>query len=74
MFTLVIITYKVLVGHVRLFVTPWTVAQQVPLSMEFFKTKNTGVGGHFLLQGIFSTQGSNLGLLYCRQILYHLSH
>ena len=24
--------------------------------------KNTGVGCHFLLQGIFSTQGSNLGL------------
>ena len=29
---------------------------------------------HSLLQGIFLTQGSNLGLLYCRQILYHLSH
>ena len=26
------------------------------------------------LQGIFSTQGSSLGLLHCRQILYHLSH
>ena len=25
--------------------------------------KNTGVGCHFLLQGIFLTQGSNLGLL-----------
>ena len=24
--------------------------------------------------GIFSTQGLNLGLLHCRQILYHLSH
>ena len=24
--------------------------------------------------GIFSTQGSNLGLLHCRWILYHLSH
>ena len=33
--------------------------------------KNTGVGGHFLLQVIFLTQGSNL---YCWQILYHLSH
>ena len=32
------------------------------------------MGGHFLLQGIFPTQGSNLGLLHCRQILYHLSH
>ena len=29
---------------------------------------------HSLLQGIFPTQGSNLGLLHCREILYHLSH
>ena len=36
--------------------------------------KNTGAGSHFLLQGIFPTQGSNLGLLHCRQILYRLSH
>ena len=36
--------------------------------------KNTGVGCHFLLQGIFLTQGLNLGLMHCRQILYHLSH
>ena len=36
--------------------------------------KNTGVACHFLLQGIFLTQGLNLGLLHCRQILYHLSH
>ena len=36
--------------------------------------KNTGVGSHFLLQGIFSTQGWNPGLLHCRQILYCLSH
>ena len=33
--------------------------------------KNTGVGCHFLLQGIFPTQGSNQGLLRCRRILYH---
>ena len=33
--------------------------------------KNTGVGCHFLLQGIFPTQGSNLRLLCGRQILYH---
>ena len=32
--------------------------------------KNTGVGGHSLLQGIFLTQDSNLGLPHCRQILY----
>ena len=27
-----------------------------------------------VLQGVFWTQGSNLGLLHCRQILYCLSH
>ena len=36
--------------------------------------KYTGMGSHSLLQGIFPTQGSNLDLLYHRQILYHLSH
>ena len=36
--------------------------------------KNTGVGSHSLLQGIFLTQGLNSGLTHCRQILYHLSH
>ena len=36
--------------------------------------KNTGVGSHSLLQGIFPNQGSNLSFLHCRQILYHLSH
>ena len=36
--------------------------------------KNTGVGCHFLLQGIFPAQTLNLGLLHCRQILYHLGH
>ena len=32
-------------------------------------SKNIGVGSHFLLLGIFPTQGPNLGLL-----LYHVSH
>ena len=36
-----------------------------------FPGKNTGVGCHFLLQGIFLTQGSNLHILLDRQILYH---
>ena len=36
--------------------------------------KNAGVGCHSLLQGIFPTQGPNLGLLHCKQILYHLNH
>ena len=32
------------------------------------------MGCHFLLQGIFPTQGLNSGLLHCRQMLYRLSH
>ena len=55
----------------RHFVTPWTVAHQAPLSTGF--SKDTAVGCHFLLQGIFLTQGSNLGLLHCRQMLHNPS-
>ena len=36
--------------------------------------QNTVVGSCSLLQGIFPTQGSNPGLLHCRQILYQLSY
>ena len=36
--------------------------------------QNSGVGCHSLLQGTFITQGSNPGLLHCRQTLYPLSH
>ena len=36
--------------------------------------KNTGLSFHSLLQEIFPTQGSNLGLLHCRQVLYQLSY
>ena len=43
--------------------TPWNAPGQ-----------NTRVGSLSLLQGIFPTQGSNPGLLYCRWILYQLSH
>ena len=46
--------------------TPWAVARQAPLSMDF-PGKNTRVGSHFLLQGIFLTQESNLGLLCFRR-------
>ena len=55
------------------FATPWTVARQAPLTMDF-PGKITGVGCHFLLQGIFPIQGLNSSLLYCRQILYQLSY
>ena len=36
--------------------------------------KNTRESCHFPLQGIFPTQGLNLGLLHCRRILYCLNH
>ena len=36
--------------------------------------RNTGVDCNDLFHGIFPTQGSNPGLLCCRQILYHLVH
>ena len=42
---------------------PWT-----------FSSKNTGVGCHALLKGLFHTQQLNPGLLHCKYILYHLSH
>ena len=41
-----------------------------PLCPWDFPGKNTGVGCHFLLQGIFLTRGSNPCLLHCRWILY----
>ena len=37
-------------------------------------SQNTGVDRLSLLQGIFPTQGSNLGLPHYRRILYQLSH
>ena len=48
---------------VQLFATWWTVACKVPLSWHF-PGKNTGVGCHFLLQGIFPNRGSNPPLLW----------
>ena len=48
--------------HIRL-LRPWD-----------FPGNSTGVGCHFLLQGIFPTQGLNAGLPHCRQMLYSLSH
>ena len=41
---------------------------------ELLPSKNTRVSSHFFLQGIFLTQGSNPGLLHCRQVLYRLSY
>ena len=48
-----------------------TIAHQAPPPIGFSRQEKNC---HFLLQGIFPTQGSNLGLLHCRWILYQLSH
>ena len=61
-------------SRVQHFATPWTKGACQALLPMGFSGKNTGAGCHFLLQGIFPTQGSNpcpLLLLHCRQILYH---
>ena len=69
------------------FTVPWLVAQSCLILCDPMDCgppgssvhgdspgKNTGVGCHSLLQGIFPTQGSNPDLLRCKRILYHLSH
>ena len=48
-------------SRVQLFATPWTIAYQLLCPWDF-PGKNSGMGCHFLLQGIFPAQGSNLGL------------
>ena len=53
--------------------TPWTVATRLLCPWDF-PGKSTGMGCHFLLQGIFPTQGSNPGFLHCKQMLYSLGH
>ena len=61
-----------LFSHVRL-CNPMDNSPTRLLSPWNFPGKNTGAGCHFFLQGIFLSQGLNLGLLQHRQILYHLS-
>ena len=56
------------------FVTPWTVKSiRLPSPWDFLG-KNAGVGCHFLLQGIFLTQGSNLCVLRWQVDSLPLSH
>ena len=53
--------YVCVLSHAWLW-NSWTIVHQATLSMGF-PGKSTGVGFHFLLQGIFLTKGSNLHLL-----------
>ena len=57
----------------QLFATPWTLPTRLLCPWKF-PGKNTGVGCHFLLQGIFSSQGSNPHLLHCQVGSLPLSH
>ena len=54
------------------FVTPWTVTHKAPLSKEFYRQEYLS-GLPFPFPGDW-TQGLNLGLPQCRQMLYSLSH
>ena len=56
-------------------VIPWTIARHVPLSMEFSRQEYwSGLSFPSPEDLLFLTQGLNLGLLNCRQILNPLSH
>ena len=67
-------------SRVWLFVAPWTVAHQAPLSMDTPLSmdscpgKNTGVGCHFLLQGIFLIWGVKPGSPVLAGRFFILSH
>ena len=58
---------------VRLFATPWTVARRL-LSPWNSPGKNTGVGGHFLLQGISPAQGWSLYIFDSLKFSHHIFH
>ena len=60
-------------SHVQLSVTLLTIVCQAPLSLGFSRQEYQS-GLLFPSPGVFLTQGSNPGLMHCKQILYHLSH
>ena len=66
----VCVSHSVMSNYLR----PHGLQPAMPFCPQNFPNKNTGVGFHFLLQGIFPTQGLNSCLLHCSQILYHLSY
>ena len=60
---------------VKVNITQWWPTLCDPIIQSTYSPgQNTGVGSYSLLQGIFPTQESNLGLPHCRWILYQLSH
>ena len=66
-----------MLSHVRKFTTLWTIARQAPLSMGFLQARILDWVAMSSSRGSFLpdlTQGSNLCLLHCKEILYLLSH
>ena len=59
-------------SHVQVFVTPWTVAHQAPLSIRFSKEEYWS-GLPFPSPGDLPNPGVG-EIPHCRQILYQLSH
>ena len=55
------------------FVAPWTVAHQAPLSVEFSRQEHWS-GVPFPSPGDLPHSGWNLGLPHCRQAFYQLLH
>ena len=86
----IIVSFSILIGYIGYIYLKWNEVLVTNICLTLcdpmdcsptrlfspwdFPGNNTGVGCHALLQGIFPTQGSNLGLLHCRWILYCLSH
>ena len=62
-----------MLSHAWLFVTPWAAACQAPLSMRLSR-QEYWVGCHFLLQGIFLTQGLNPCFLHWQADSLPLRH
>ena len=62
-----------MLSHVQLFEIPWTAATRLLYSWNF-PVKNTKVGCHFLLQGLFLTQGSSLHILHWQADSLPLNH
>ena len=61
-------------SFVWLFVSPWTIIHQTRLLCPWdFPGKNTGVGCHAFLQGMFPTQESNPCLLHWRHFFFILN-
>ena len=71
-----VLIYSLCVSHSVMSYSATTWAVSCPRLLYPWNSpgKNTGVGCHFLLQGILLIQGQNPGLLHCRQILYLLIH